>query len=130
MASAAGLALASTGMPWETPLQTAANSITGVAGASACTVGVAWTGINWRLGGEHGKEIFITTAASVSTTLGAAKLVNVFGGGAGGAELAIAPLLPLATFLSDLVGELLGHGVYAAWLFAGVLLPFTWRSRA
>lgn len=126
----ASYALASTGMPWESPLQTVASSITGGAGVSACTVGVAWAGINYRMGHEHGKEVFMTTAVGTGLTLGAAKAVTLFGGGAGGWPVVVAHGLPLATFLSDLAGELLGHGVYAAWLFGGVLLPFTRRGRA
>lgn len=126
----AGVALASSGMPWEAPLQTVASSITGVGGVSACTIGIAWTGINWGRGTEHGKEAFIGTTVGTGLTLGAAKMVSLFGGGAGGAPLIAAQALPMATFLNDLVGELLGHGVYAAWLFGGLLLPLTWRKRA
>lgn len=129
VAGAAGVALASTGMPWESPLQTVSSSISGPAGASACSVALAWSGVNWGRGTEHGREAFIGSAVGTGLCLGAPRAVSLFGGGAGGAEIDIAPLLPMATFLSDLVGELLGHGVYAAWLFGGLLLPLTWRKR-
>ena len=124
-----GIVSASTGMPWERPLETAANSLTGKAGVSAATIGVAWTAINWGRGTEHGKEWFLGTAMGVGGTLGAATIVNVLGGGAGASSLLAPQMLPMALFLSDLVGELLGHLAYTTWVFGGLLAPFVWRKR-
>jgi type IV secretory pathway VirB2 component (pilin) len=121
----AGCALAATGMPWERPLETIANSITGKAGAGAATIGIAWAGVNWGRGAEHGKETFITTALATGLIFGSAKIVNEFGGGAGADPLVLTLALPWGTFLSDALGELLGYGAGLAWLWSALVAP--WR---
>jgi len=130
VAGAAGIALAATGLAWERPIETVASSITGKTGVGCATIGIGWTAINWGRGTEHGKEWFIGTSMSVGGTLGAGIIVNTLYGGAAASGLLPAQVLPLAAFLSDLVGELLGHGVYAAWVYGGMLLPLMWARRA
>ena len=110
-------------------MQTVANSISGPAGGAVCTAGIAWSGFNCYRGTEHGKEALISAGFGTGIVMGSPRIVSLLGGGASGAGLDVAPLLPLATVLSDLVGELLGHGVYAAWLFGGLLLPLAWRKQ-
>lgn len=123
------LVLGSSGMPWENPLDAVAQSITGKAGASAATIGIAWTGINWGRGTEHGKEIFIGTTIGTGLIFGAAAMVTALGGNAGGVALAPGTGLPLGVFVSDALGEALGHLGYMSWLFLGLIRPLVWRKR-
>lgn len=123
-----GIVSASTGMPWEQPLQTVANSLTGAGGASAATIGIVWTGINWARGTEHGKEACISTVVASSLIFGGSKLYNTIGGGAGASTLLPLAALPWDLFISDALGELLGHLLYAGWLVGGVMSPLVWRK--
>jgi type IV secretory pathway VirB2 component (pilin) len=107
-----------TGMMWERSLDTVASSLTGKAGVAAATIAVAWSGINYRMGSsEYGREMFIGTSLSVGLILGAATIVQMLGGSAGGDTLTALQALPLMVRVSGMIGELIGHGLYAAALW-------------
>lgn len=125
----ASVALASSGIPaMEEPLERVANSMTGGLGKSAFTIGLGWSALNWGRGTEHGKETFLGIGAAAGLLFGGTGMINAFGG-ASGAPLLVVQALPWAIFLSDAVGELLGHLVYGAWLWGGLGLPYVWRAR-
>jgi type IV secretion system protein TrbC len=108
----------STGMPWEAPMQQIANSLTGGFGISIASVAIAFVGIRWFRGAEHGLETMVSVVVGCAFIFGAARIVAAFSGGAGAAPVVVALPLPFWVAVSDVVGELLGHGWAVAWGYA------------
>ena len=114
----------STGMPWEAPMQQIANSLTGGFGISIASVAIAFVGIRWFRGAEHGLETMVSVVVGCAFIFGAARIVAAFSGGAGASPGALPLPLPFWIAVSDGVGELLGHVVAVSWGWCGLVAPW------
>lgn len=81
---------ATTGMPWETPLEQVTSSLTGPVVTSIAAIAVALTGVLFALAPQGG---FARQAAGIglglSIAVAAPSFINTLFGGAAGAELGI-----------------------------------------
>ena len=110
--------LGSTGMPWETPMQRIADSLTGGFGAAVATVAIAFAGFRWFRGAEHGLETMISVVVGCAFIFGATRMVSAFSGGAGATPLVTPLALAGVGAAKDIAGELCGHLWALGWLYA------------